>query len=193
MNQIPGPGEKYRHFKNKLYQIVAVAAHFETGEQMVVCQALYGDYGVWVCPLSVFLEPVDREKYPEAVQEYQFERVRPAGKITKPARADAGLSEPETEAVKASFAETRQNPPAGEPGKSALHPLFFEFLDTDSYEKRLALLQAMKGKVGQREVDSLCVCLDLQPGEGNTEDQLEHIKQYMKTQQRYNTSRLRRS
>ena len=56
----PKPGV-YRHFKGNEYRLLYVARHSETLEPMVVYQALYGDKGVWVRPLSMWDETVERD------------------------------------------------------------------------------------------------------------------------------------
>ena len=54
---------KYRHFKGNLYEVIGVARHSETQEEMVVYRALYGEYGLWVRPAAMWMETVDRDGY----------------------------------------------------------------------------------------------------------------------------------
>lgn len=52
-------GKKYKHFKGNEYLLLHLAKHSETREDLVVYQALYGERGIWVRPLSMFTEQVE--------------------------------------------------------------------------------------------------------------------------------------
>lgn len=54
------PG-RYRHFKGNEYEVLGVARHSETEEELVVYRALYGDFGLWVRPVSMWNETVERD------------------------------------------------------------------------------------------------------------------------------------
>ena len=56
------PG-KYRHFKGNYYEVIGVALHSETMEEMVVYRALYGEHGLWVRPAAMWTETIDRDGY----------------------------------------------------------------------------------------------------------------------------------
>ena len=69
----PQPGQRYRHFKGNLYQIITIAEDTETGKEAVVYQGLYEPFPVYVRPLDMFLSDTDKEKYPTATQSHRFE------------------------------------------------------------------------------------------------------------------------
>ena len=79
---VPTPGTIVRHFKREmesegnmyLYKIIGVAHHSETNENLMVYQALYGDFRLYARPYDMFMGEVDREKYPEIRQTFRFER-----------------------------------------------------------------------------------------------------------------------
>ena len=52
---------KYRHFKGMEYEVIGVAKHSETLEEMVVYRALYGEGGLWIRPVSMWNETVERD------------------------------------------------------------------------------------------------------------------------------------
>lgn len=71
--RLPKSGECYRHFKGNRYQILTIAMHTETEEQLVVYEGLYGDHPVFARPLAMFCSKVDKEKFPDATQEFRFQ------------------------------------------------------------------------------------------------------------------------
>ena len=196
MNQIPQAGEIYQHFKGKLYRIVALATHTETGEQLVIYQALYGEFQVFARPLSMFLEKVDAKKYPDAAGKDRFMRIPMAEAAAVPQPVPAPSENPveprpaampsestvESRAVAASSENSVE--PQPDPG-------LLPFLDADSYEEKLEVFASLEGKVDLHMLNAIAASLDLELSEGSLEEQYDTLKSCLMTLERYECNRLR--
>ena len=166
MDRTPKPGELYRHFKNKLYQIVTVATHSETGEKLVIYQALYDDFGVYARPLDMFVSEVDHEKYPDVKQKYRFERITPQTKQTD--------TQVKSEA-QAAEADEDQAP----------NPQLIKFLDADTLEEKYNILVSMSDTITDRLLDDMAVVMDVVIPEAPLKERYEDLKNIIRTRQHY--------
>ena len=193
MSFIPKPHEIYKHFKGNLYQITAIAQHTETGEQLVIYQALYGDFKTYARPLSMFVSRVDREKYPDAAQEFRFELQGPEAERQR--RESGDEEQVVTDVPDKSDTETLREPESTtfEPteGELTLDPLVLEFLDADDYEKRLNILAGLHHRITDDMITTMAIACDVEINEGDTEERYEALKTCLLTLEKYECNRIR--
>ena len=196
MNQIPQAGEIYQHFKGKLYRIVTLATHTETGEQLVIYQALYGEFQVFARPLSMFLEKVDAKKYPDAAGKDRFMRIPMAEAAAVPQPAAMPSENPvEPQPAVMPSENPVESRPAAAPSENPIEPQpdpgLLAFLDADSYEEKLEVFASLEGRVDLHLLNAIAASLDLELSEGSLEEQYDTLKNCLMTLERYECNRLR--
>ena len=179
MNRIPKPGEFYRHFKGNLYQVQSIAKHSETMEEMVVYQALYGTYGVYVRPLSMFISEVDHEKYPEVTQVYRFEHVTLENDSTSGGKATDG----EVISTRKTTVDQEED--------SKINPDLVAFLEASGYREKLEVLFAVRKRVNEEVLHTMAIAMDFTLSEGDFEEQFDSFVYFLETHARFETTRLR--
>lgn len=184
----PKSGERYRHFKNKLYQIVTIARHSETGEPLVIYQALYGDFCVYARPLSMFISSVDHEKYPDVAQEYRFELVEMQEKGQDREETKENLQEPAGTQGTQKPATPEGIQKLGATGKD-ITELLMDFYDAATYEEKYNILTAMRDGITNVMVDNMAVVLDVVIPEGELDKRYEELRRCLKTHRKFETTR----
>ncbi len=208
--QKPQPHQLYRHFKGNTYQVLCIAKHSETGEEMVVYQALYGDYGYYVRPLTMFMEPVDRVKHPGVSQKYRFEEIRPADEArtysdsmaiprtneeplpAEPVAAKSESAETEAPNVQAGEQANEQSVTAEtESSEYTLDEDVERFLDADTYEQRVDILSEMRLKINDEMIDIMSTTIGIEVNEGPIQKRYERLMDAIMLRRRYEAHRLR--
>jgi hypothetical protein len=207
----PRPQELYRHFKGNLYQVVTIATHSETREEMVVYQALYGDYKVYVRPLDMFMSEVDRDKYPDVKQKYRFEKVTATkSEASEPVASKAQASECKTSDSKASAPasslDQQRNNFRKEPYKPSavmeksvdeeaqelnMDPLVIEFMDADLAADKNDILSKLRPTITNDMIDIMAMSLGVVVNEGDVYDRFNDLRTCLSTMEKFESTRLR--
>ena len=178
----PMQGEIYRHFKNKLYQIVGLASHSETGEKLVIYQALYGEFGMCARPYDMFMSEVDHIKYPEVKQKYRFERVGVAGEMKfEASEIDANVisvsSDKATNVIgKINEEEVNVQQEASVESEEGMpNPDLIAFLDAETFDEKYKLLVAMRPRITDRLINDFAASIDVTVEDGDLESRFRSL------------------
>ena len=216
MTFIPKPHEIYKHFKGNLYQVVTIAEHSETGEQLVIYQALYGDFKTYARPLAMFTGEVDRQRYPEVTQRFRFElqgtdadrqiRETEAAGVEHPVSTQTTVTASQPVAAQATpivaqnivvqatatAAQTTMAPVSpAEDEEPVLDPLVLEFLDADSYEEKLNILAGLHHRITNEMITTMAISCDIEVNDGEPEERYEELKNCLLTMEKFECNRLR--
>ena len=173
-------GGFYRHFKNKLYQVKGIAYHSETKEKMVVYQAMYGDYSLYVRPYDMFMSEVDHAKYPDVTQKYRFQETTPAefeGQVVKDKPVSV-LSD-----IKS---DSDDDTASKKPDK-----ILMDFLDIDTYQEKLKYIDIVRDRLDDKIIDAMAASLDVEVPEGSLDKRYQSLKQVISAHAKYECTRLR--
>ena len=146
-------GGFYRHFKNKLYQVKGIAYHSETKEKMVVYQALYGDYSLYVRPYDMFMSEVDHVKYPDVKQIYRFEQVYLDGTQSQDNQGDSiklQSQENQGNSQKLQYQDNQAETSKQQTQEELVDSRLIRFLDIDTYQEKLKYLETIKDNLDDK-------------------------------------------
>lgn len=183
-------GQFYRHFKDRLYQIVAVAEHSETGEKMVVYQALYGDYRIYVRPYEMFVSEVDHAKYPDVKQKYRFELVEFSGEAEGEDIRTQPLKKPEKKEEKTADEPAILKEPA-ESAEGEVNPILLEFLDAETLEEKMHIMVYYRNRMDENLLNSIAISLDLVVEKKNIQEKYDEILNCLSMMEKFECNRYR--
>ena len=174
--RVPVTGEFYRHFKDNLYQIREIAYNSENREKMVVYQAMYGDFEVYVRPYDMFMSEVDHIKYPEIKQKFRFEKVAICS-----TKVESVVSNPMP--VYDEYDDEDQ--------EGVVDPRLLQFLDAANFQEKLNVLVTLRDRLDDRLINDIAISLDISVEEGSIDKRYDSLRSCLLAHVKYEGSRIR--
>lgn len=187
MGRFPISGEIYRHFTDKLYQIIVIATHTETGEKLVLYQALFGKFEFLAKPLELFMKEVDHVKYSDVQQQYEYELHKKEGLVSDmplSSKVNDINEEYKDIVVKDQIVESSIS-------EGSVNVILLDFLDAESYQKKLEILSCNRKHLDDRLINDMAVSLDCTVNEGPIEERIQGLMSCLQAMTRFENTRLR--
>lgn len=192
-------GQIYKHFKNKMYQIIGIANHSETGEKLVIYQQLYGKFELYARPYDMFVSEVDHIKYPEVNQKYRFELVEFEDEIKEKEDENETIIEHITDDIpEHSIENKKENISENVIGKTisqdkvqsvildkskntletseeGINPALLKFLDADTFEEKHNVLMRIRDEITDRLINDIAISMDVTVDEGDLDTRFDSL------------------
>lgn len=213
---IPAAGEFYRHFKGNIYQIKSIAKDSETGEKLVVYQAMYPPFDVWVRSLDMFMSETDCDKYPECSQKFRFEKIvfgeesffdEKSISVTKSIFSEEKIYSMESkdekeninkgenisdEELKKLIINGQAEKLTGRISNEEIGQRgFMEILDAQSCHEKYQLFAGLENYLDERLLSNIAVAFDIVLTDGTEKEHYDTILDNLRTRDRYEDRRLR--
>jgi hypothetical protein len=167
MEKTPRAGEIFYLTKDKPYQVITLGIHKETCESMVIYQALFGDYGRYVLPLSKFMDEVT------------------GGATYEKSNNDTDTKQDNDQI------EDRQSVSHEEDSQDAINEVLLSFLEADSYSDKLEVITSNIKEIDDRLINDMAVSLDCTVNDGPIDQRLHGLIYCLKQLSRFDIKRIR--
>lgn len=208
---IPVAGEFYRHFKGNIYQIKSIATDSETGKKIVVYQAMYPPFGMWVRSLDMFMSETDHQKYPECNQQFRFEKVvfdsqgnvhgaenekLPENvvieNVSEKIIGDSMEDISDEELKKIIINGQLEKIPEGQISEDEISQRgFMMILDAESYHEKYQLFEGLEKYLDERLLSNIAVSFDIVLEDGTEKEHYDTILANLQTWDRFEDRRMR--
>lgn len=208
---IPVAGEFYRHFKGNIYQIKSIATDSETGKKIVVYQAMYPPFGMWVRSLDMFMSETDHQKYPECNQQFRFEKVvfdsqgnvhgaeneklpenAVIENVSEKIIGDSVEDISDEELKKIIINGQLEKIPEGQISEDEISQRgFMMILDAESYHEKYQLFEGLEKYLDERLLSNIAVSFDIVLEDGTEKEHYDTILANLQTWDRFEDRRMR--
>lgn len=192
MSNIPRPGDIFYMAKDKPYQIITIGIHKETSEDMVVYQALFGDFKTYVLPMSKFIielqESADKKITEVKVQDKVEAKVETKAE-TKDSDDRAKNIVNDNGKDISNSSDIKEN--VQEKNIDKVNDILLKFLDADTYARKLEVLVTHIKAIDDWLINNMAASLDCTIEEGPLDQRLQDLIYCLKQMSRFEDRRLR--